>query len=167
MKKLSLIVATLILLTLLAGCTAKKEEVPSTWTSYESSRFAFTFSYPYNYTLDNSFENTYEDQGFIHLYSNLVDKSSLIEFSAYKNPNELSILEWAKSDTAHSNFSDNYNEITVNGKSAISYSWAGMVGGDTILFKNKDFIISANVLYTEPNEKIRDDFSEIIKTIKF
>jgi len=93
MKKSSLIVATLISLILFGGCTAKKEEIPSNWATYDSRRFSFTFLYPHNYTLDNSFENTYEDQGFIYLYSSLLYQDQIeggpdIQFSAYANESQ-------------------------------------------------------------------------------
>ncbi|MFA4880380.1 MAG: hypothetical protein WC650_02045 [Candidatus Doudnabacteria bacterium] len=158
-----------------SSVTADKEG----WSSYQSQKWNFQFQYPSNYVLDTTYENKYADQGHLHLYDTpiyeaikkgeIIEGAPLIEFSAYNNPDKLSALQWAKKDTARSNFSEEYKTTQVDNRDAMSYSWTGLGGGDTILLTSDDleYIYSFHVLYMNENEKIRNDFLQIVKTIKF
>ena len=142
---------------------------------YKNQKWGFQFQYPANYTLDT----TYESQGYIHLYDNatyeaikqgkIIEGAPTIQFSAYDNPDKLSALEWAQKNTGQSNFSGEYKTIQVDNKNAMSYSWIGMGGGDTILLVSDDlkYIYSFDVMYINENNRIKSDFLQIVKTIKF
>lgn len=142
---------------------------------YKNQKWGFEFQYPANYTLDT----TYESQGYIHLYDSatyeaikqgkIIEGAPTIQFSAYNNPDKLSALQWAQKNTGQSNFSGKYKTTQVNNKNAMSYSWIGMGGGDTILLASDDlkYIYSFDVMYINENDRIRNDFLQIVKTIQF
>lgn len=149
------------------------------WLSYKSQKWAFEFQYPSDYVLDTSYENEYSDQGHIQLYEKstyeaiqgekIIEGASLIELSIYNNSEKLSALEWAKKDTAHSNFNGKHKTVQVNNRSAMSYSWAGLVEGDTILLTsdNKNYVYVFTVMYGGEESEIRKSFLRILETIKF
>jgi len=151
--------------------------------TYQNQKLGFQFQYPLTYVLDK----TYESKGIIQLYDTatyadikngkIVEGASSIGFSVYNNPKNLSAIDWAKDadNSGYSNFNDNFNptgeykNIQVDGVDAISYSWVGMGGGDTIVVKSKDSksIYLFDVGYANKSDKIVGDFLQIVETIKF
>lgn len=146
------------------------------WESYTSERFGFSFKNPGNFFLETTYEDYYPDQGHIHIYQmkywDLITDppqegrggAPLIEISAYKNSNNLDLIEWATTDTSHSNYSGTHTQTAVDGKEAIRYNWEGMGEGETVLLLDKktNHIISITMLVTDdlitPYEQILSSF---------
>lgn len=155
----------------------------ATWLSYENKGVGVSFQYPPSYVLDK----TYESKKIIHLYDvatyegiqsgKIIEGAPVIEFMVFDNPNNFSVLEWAKdtNNSGTSNFNSTFNpsgeykNVKVDGRDAILYSWMGMGSGDTVLVDSADskYIFNFSVSSMNSDDKIRSDFSEIINTIKF
>lgn len=144
------------------------------WQTYQSKRFSIQFRYPSKYVLENEYENTYPDQGFIHLYTQegyeLVKSKAprggpdFIQVGAYSNPKNLTPIEWAKSDTAHSNFTGQYETINIAGENGLSYTFEGMGSGDTRVIAHNGYIYTFDVM---GDSTMRDDFKRILSTVAF
>jgi hypothetical protein len=155
--------------------SACPEESIADWKVYQSKRFSIQFSYPEKYILDNSFENTYSDQGFIHLYTQegyeLVKSQAgiggpdFIQIGAYGNSKKLTALEWAKFDTAHSNFSGEYEAVNIAGENGLSYTFEGMGGlGDVRVIAHNGYIYTFDIM---GEAAMQADFKRILDTVKF
>lgn len=144
------------------------------WKTYESRRFFIKFSYPSKYVLVNEYENTYPDQGFIHLYTQegyewvkegqAMRGPDLIQIGAYSNPKNLSALDWAKSDTSHSNFSGIYNTEYIANTEALYYVVEGMGTGYTWVLSQGDYIYTFDVL---GKPEMVNDLKQILKNVSF
>lgn len=149
-------------------------ESSADWKVYQSKRFSIQFSYPAKYILDNDYENTYSDQGFMHLYTQegyeLVKSQAgrggpdFIEVGAYGNPKKLTALEWAESDTAHSNFSGKYETVNIAGENGLSYAFEGMGSGDVRVIAHNGYIYTFDVM---GDAAMQADFKRILDTVKF
>ena len=149
------------------------------WSSYKSKKGGFQFQCPSDYVLERTYENNYPDISIINIYSSVDYRAikkgkntcgpSLISFNIYNNSDKLTALQWAKNNKEISNYSGSNKTVTVDNRNAISYSWSGMDEGYEILLSSDDlkYIYSFGVTYSDRNEKIRSDFLQIVKTIKF
>ncbi|MFM2357970.1 MAG: hypothetical protein RJA61_707 [Candidatus Parcubacteria bacterium] len=92
-----------------------------------------------------------------------------ITFDVYQNNlDKQSLLGWMNNSSA-SNFklSDGtHSLVTVSGKEAVKYTWDGLYQGDTIAFLSGDNIIASSVTYMAPEDQIRKDFEEVLKTVR-
>lgn len=168
--------------TTIPSITAPVKEAPTvtpanmaTWKTYESTKYLFSFKYPSKFHLDNQYETKYTDQGHIILmseadYNAMVRMKpgegrgggSVIGLSAFANPQHLSTLEWAKQNTANSNFTDQYETTNVGGgEPAMTYQWSGMGTGTTFLTSKGDYV------YAFSTHGYEADLQQIVTTIKF
>lgn len=142
------------------------------WKTYESTRFKFSFKYPQTLMLDNRYENKYTDQGGVNIYSKegyeaVIAESprggdSFIEVWVYPNPQSLSLLEWMKSDTSHSNYSNQtHSSINIDGEAGYIYTTEGMGQGlEAVVAKNKQIYMFADLGFDT-------ELKQIISTFKF
>ncbi len=157
-------------------------DTKSTWKTYASEKVGITFTYPDKYFLEERelgdghkghlaiilTEDTKENQDVRESKAPGRDGPVAITFDFYQSPDESSILQWVKENKA-SNFTlsnGTYVETTLASKPAISYSWDGLYQADNIVVAHQDFIASIVVTYITPEDQIRKDFQEIIKTIE-
>jgi hypothetical protein len=156
--------------------TPSSVSTPTTeWKTYTSTRFSITFSYPAKYVLDNTYENTYPDQGFIHLYTQEGYEQvkakeprggpASIGIGVYSNPQRLSALEWAKLNTAQSNFNGSYTTEKIAGEDAIAYTFEGMVLGVVRVLAHGNYIYDFTVGGGGP--EMTEDFKLVLSTVKF
>lgn len=90
-----------------------------------------------------------------------------ITFELFQSPDESEPLLWI-TENQESNYrlgNGIINEMNVAGKIALTYHWSGLYEGDSIVFKNRDYIVFGSVTYLTPEDKIRTDFNGILKTI--
>jgi hypothetical protein len=92
-----------------------------------------------------------------------------ITFDLYQNNlDKLTLESWLKS-TAVSNFklSDGtYVSTKIAGHDALKYHWSGLYEADNIALATPDSILSVAVTYINPAESIRQDFENIVDTIR-
>ncbi|MEK7649581.1 MAG: hypothetical protein AAB367_01265 [Patescibacteria group bacterium] len=92
-----------------------------------------------------------------------------ISFDFYQNNlDTLSLESWLKSTNA-SNFklSDGtYINTMVAGRDAVKYHWSGLYEADNVALATRDAILSIAVTYIDPAESIRQDFENILDTLR-
>ncbi|MBP9872223.1 MAG: hypothetical protein KBC53_12160, partial [Nitrosomonas sp.] len=151
----------------------------SDWSNYESQSLGISFSYPAEYVVDVFSQDRSANRDSIKLYDQStyrakqngqnVALAANIGFWIIDNPEKLSALDWAKQNTDHSNFKGKYKTLQIDSREAISYAWYGLGGGDRVLLVSDDrkSIYSFEVYFMDINEQIRNDFVDIVQTIKF
>ncbi len=142
------------------------------WKTYENTRFKFSFRYPQSLILDDRYANKYPDQGGVNIYSKegyeaVIAETprgggSFINVWILPNSQSLSLLEWMKNDTAHSNYSDQtYSPINIDGETGFIYTIEGMGKGlKAVVAKNKQ-------IYTFADLGFDSELKQIISTFKF
>ncbi|MBU0981106.1 hypothetical protein KKC94_00260 [Patescibacteria group bacterium] len=154
---------------------ANDEEVMPETLSYTSERWGFSFDYPSELVLVTTYEYQYEDQGHIQLRTQAVNDEiqsgerneggESIQLSAYEKPAGTSLLDWARENVGIVNFSEDYQEVTINGVDYLYYNVAGMVNGTDYLTSNGDFVYSFTVL--NGSQELEDWFQDVLQSISF
>ena len=149
------------------------------WLVHKNEKWGFEFSYPApEYVIKTDAESSSPDQSHIHLYDQEIyqkmqemeafEGSSVIQLSAYANPQGLSAQAWAQKDLTPNDPIPEYEFIQVDGKEGISYVSTVAYGKARSIFVPLDGTIYAfHVLFSEEGEKIVSDFNAIVKTIVF
>ncbi len=165
----------------------KKEMSPNIETDgsdlvvYESSQFGFSFKYPEIYFLEEKdlgngeryhkaiilTENTEENRLVREGKSPGREGPTAITIDIYQNNlDNISIESWLINNN-NSNFklsNGTFEEVAVDGKLAVKYSWSGLYEADTVALTHKENIISITVTYISKDDFIRDDFVKILES---
>ena len=153
------------------------------FVSYESKLGKFSFQIPSKYIL-NDLNNTtkYPEKTALSFLENKEVYDALktsqeiyniksITLKVFDNKENLSSLDWAKKNEAHSYFSsaEKYDTLKIDGLDAIVYTWNQLGDVYTVLLNNPNNNLIYIFLVSNPDEKstIQNDFNNILKTIKF
>jgi hypothetical protein len=159
-----------------------EEIILEQWEFYESKRFGSKFINPGGYVLETTYEDIYLDQGHIRLYDQetyeamianaaVPEAVPLIQISAFKNPDQLSVLEWVKDNAARSNFGrlnsgGAYDTRQVAGQEAITYSWEGLGSGYTVALSKENYEYIVILTLLDPRSETLQDFERLVSTFQ-
>ncbi len=91
----------------------------------------------------------------VDIFDNVLDRTSL--------------HTWVEG-SAHSNFKLSVDgklaSTSVHGKEALSYTWDGLYRGDSIVVAHKNSIVMFSVTYHSPQDRLRDDFENILSSME-
>lgn len=150
--------------------------------TYSNGTYGISFKYPDSYVLTEKDSGTPERNR--HTIT-LISKADAAPMNASSSPagegptsitldffqNNLdnqSITDWVKGNNA-SNFklSDGVaTPASVAGVPAITYTWDGLYGGNTIVFAHKNNIVMASMTYLTYQDDIWKDFGTLIQSLK-
>ncbi|GEM_PF-881252 len=145
---------------------------------YQNEQFGLSFSYPDRYVVT---EKEVGDAHRRHYSIVLIEKVNIkvskngegptaITVDMYQNNlDKQSIVSWLKNSN-ESNFklSDGkYASTTVDGGEAIHYKRSGLYEGETVALDYEDSILAFSVTYLTLEDRIRKDFEEVLKSVKF
>jgi hypothetical protein len=151
--------------------------------TYQNAQYGIAFEYPVKYFLEAKeigngerghfsimlTEDTQENRAVREGRSPGRDGPIAITFDLYQNNLDKLTLESWLTSTAVSNFklSDGtYVSTTVAGHDAIKYHWSGLYEADNVAIAMRDSILSVAVTYINPTQSIRQDFENILDTIR-
>ncbi len=148
------------------------------WKAYTNTEYGVSFSYPPAYSLD---EMRLGASGPARLAVVLARSEDLpppqdgegppaMTFIFYPNPDKMGAEEWIRT-TPESNFAlSPYGVIDaafVGSRNALGYQWSGLYEGDTVAIADSRYVYTFSVTYIAPEDQIRKDFREVLKTVKF
>ena len=152
--------------------------------TYSGGLVGLTFRYPAHYFLEEKTignaerwhyavvltEDTEENKQVREGNAPGREGPTAITIDSFQNDiDRMSLLDWVRG-TSFSNFklSDGtYRSESISGTSAVRYDWDGLYRGDSIALSQGDAIYLIQVTYLTPDDQIRKDFSEILKTLEF
>ncbi len=153
---------------------------PVATVEYISEAAEISFSYPVTYRVDSRIEGNAERNWPVIILMDKVAASNIpqggegppsIAIAAYPNPEGLGLEQWILSD-ARSNWKlaaqdGGLGSRTVGGEPALAYRHSGLYETDAVaVAKNGTvYLLSAGWLTAE--DKIRADFEDLLKTVKF
>lgn len=185
--KIIIILAVLILIAGAAAFIQGRPELSignnSERRTYDSDKFELRFKYPKKYFLETKELGDGHRGHFAIVLTEDTEENRLvregkapgregpvaISIDLYQSPEELRPLSWVMGHSG-SNFklSDGAYELTtLAGREAVSYSWDGLYRADNVVVTHNDYIASMVVTYITPEDEIRKDFGEILKTVEF
>ena len=152
--------------------------------TYSIDRFGFNFEFPAHYFLEE------KELGNAHRYHRQIsltedtEESRLVREGKATPPQEgppaitidfyqnnldtVSLLQWV-THSAASNYKlgdGSHATATIAEKEGIAYTWSGLYKGETQVFEHNGNIIAVSVTYLHKEDKIREDFLNLIKAIK-
>lgn len=154
--------------------------------TYTNQNFNFRLEYPKSLVLDTTHENSYPGQSFVYLFTKTKYEEErslkgqgrsnspvgMVEIAAFGNIKENSSLDWAKNNTAHSNFGDKTGEqksFKIDTHEAIRYTTHsaefGTLTDTIIIFDDKQKSIIA--LYAVQSSGLTSSLDQILSTFKF
>ena len=154
-----------------------------TMRTYQNTEHGIAFEYPAKYFLEAKevgngerwhfsimlIEDTEENRAVREGRAPGREGPVAISFDLYQNNlDNLSLESWLKSTSA-SNFklSDGtYINTMVAGRDAIKYHWSGLYEADNVALATHNAILSIAVTYIDPAESIRQDFENILDTVR-
>ena len=150
-----------------------------TTNTYSNGTYGITFTYPNSYILTEKDSTTGDKLHTITLIAKAdatpMNASSTpgegptaITFDFYKNADNKTLANWVK-ETNDSNFNlgDGVaTPVNIAGVPALTYSWSGLYGGNTIVFAHTN-IVMASMTYLTYQDPIWKDFGSIIQSLKF
>lgn len=149
------------------------------WVDYNSKSLGVSFSYPANYAVEEHDGDEYSSKATVNLYSKAtyaakqkgqnVALETVIRFSVYDNPKGLPALAWIKQNADKYNFKGEYSALQIDNREAISYSWTGLGGADIVLLSSDDkkSIYYFEINYINSLDEMRNDFRQIVETVRF
>ncbi len=133
---------------------------------YVSEDYGFEFNYPATSDLQVGAKNSVPAELFrVNIRG---AEESYIGVSVWDNSKQLSLVDWTKANSSFSNYSSNatLKNETFSGHKAISYSWAGMSEGKTVLIENGKFIILLDTMRKGDAAKYLQDFSSVLASFE-
>jgi len=151
---------------------------PQTGLQQYSSEDGYSFMYPASYELSSRTEGNAERQWDVlvllpkgYVPPEAGEGPPAISLSVFPNTEGLSLEQWVQGD-ARSNWKLIVDErasrpMTVDGESAIWYHYSGLYEVDSVAVAHdgKIFLFSGDWL--DPQDAIRADFNNLIKTVQF
>lgn len=141
--------------------------------AYANAEYDISFEYPQTYSLEE------RDTAGRHTIV-IADKEALAEapqngegptaitVDIFDNPKRQTPSVWVRSDQA-SNFQLSDGTLassTVSGKESVAYLWDGLYRGESYVFTHKDNILMFSVTYLTPQDQIKKDFTNLLKSLK-
>ena len=153
------------------------------WKVYESEKFGMRFRYPETYYMETKELGDGHRGHFLIMLTEDTEENRLVRegkapgregpiaitFDLYQSPETLDPVLWMKGHSG-SNYklSDGtYQEITLAGKPAVSYSWDGLYRADNMAVNHQDYVMSIAVTYLTPEDSIRKDYFNILNMLEF
>lgn len=183
MSKKLLIIIAIIVIIIGAFLFFYPLEKQASLATYASLEYGLSFSYPQKYAVA---ENTYTGERLQHAVVLFEDTPAnrdilfgtnkgtegppTITITIFQNNLDNYTLESFVEDTNFSNFklSDgNKTEIAVAGNPAWRYRATGLYENDNVVVVRPEYVYMFTVFFNSPNDQIRQDFDEILKTIGF
>jgi hypothetical protein len=158
------------------GVTASPEPTPA--GQRYSSEDGLTFYYPERYELSSRTEGNAERQWDVLV---LLEKTNApvgegtegppaITVGVYPNTEGYTLEQWIKGD-ARSNFKLSTDQkltpTTVGGLPALAYGHTGLYETDAVAVAAYDKIFVFSAGWLERSDRMRQDFQDILKTVKF
>jgi hypothetical protein len=147
---------------------------------YSSPMYPVSFRYPDSYVLEER-DNPGSGERLHHTIT-LMRAEDLpppqggegppaISIDLYQNNlDKLSTETWIRNSST-SNFKLSPDGIlsstTIAGQPELSYSWDGLYRGETVVRAREDFVVAFSVTYLSPEDDIRRDFEELVRTVTF
>lgn len=145
------------------------ENIPdSQLTQYRESELGISFAYPSNYHLEKKDNGDLVlSQGDAVIPANSEGPTS-ITISSYEKAGNQSLQAWI-TDSQESNYAiqgNSLREMNLAGKEAFRYSHSGLYEADAVVFEAKNGkVVMMAVTYLSPEDEIRKDFEDVLKTI--
>jgi len=184
MKTLFTLVLVVVLALIGIGYYAENYAAPDGMKLYNSDKYKISFSYPETYFVTEGIapgsalrehvsvmlvEDTEFNRKLMAGEIEGTEGPIAITFDMYQNnTDKQSLLGWMNNASV-SNFklSNGTHTLTsVAGAEAVKYIWDGLYQGDTTAFIHGDYIVAASVTYLTPEDQIRKDYEEVLKTVK-
>lgn len=153
---------------------------PEATVQYSSDAARISFAYPASYQVDSRIDGNAERNWPVIV---LADKAAAAQVppnsemppaiivAAYPNSEGLSAEAWVKGDE-HSNWKllvDDHasTSTSVAGEPALWYHYSGLYENDAVVAAHGDTIYMFTVEWLSPQDAIRTDFNNLLKTVTF